>query len=100
MDEIPPIFQKQHGSDLHEVDINGKVIPHHPRFHLGGGTQMKEVCHQNLGPFAKGHAKITVLRELGAQNPQQTLAGVGTNSTAQVCFSMIFQDNDHHEYHD
>ena len=34
--------EKQHGSDLHEVDINGKVIPHHPRFHLGIGTQMKE----------------------------------------------------------
>ena len=36
--------EKQPGSDLHEVDINGKVIPHHPRFHLGIGmgigTQM------------------------------------------------------------
>ena len=30
------------GSDLHEVDINGKVLPHHTGLHLGVGARRKE----------------------------------------------------------
>lgn len=85
VDEIP--YEKQHGSDLHEVDINGKVIPHHPRLHLGIGTQI--IKEGSLPPKSRSvcqgpHQNHIVLRELGAQNPQQTLAGVETNSTAQA----------------